>query len=68
MRVCVYAASSDYAPADYTDEARRLGVLLAQAGTGTGKSIAYLAAAAAHAAASGERAIISTGSRVSRRP
>lgn len=35
-------------------------VLLAQAGTGTGKSIAYLAAAAAHAAASGERAIIST--------
>ena len=32
MRVCVYAASSDYAPTQYTDEARRLGVLLAQAG------------------------------------
>ena len=32
MRVCVYAASSDYAPADYTDDARRLGTLLAQAG------------------------------------
>lgn len=35
-------------------------VLLAQAGTGTGKSLAYLAAAAAYAATSGERAVIST--------
>lgn len=35
-------------------------LLLAQAGTGTGKSVAYLAAAAAHAAATGERAVIST--------
>ncbi len=32
MRVCIYAASSDYAPTEYTDDARRLGVLLAQAG------------------------------------
>lgn len=32
MRVCVYAASSDYAPTEYADDARHLGVLLAQAG------------------------------------
>lgn len=32
MRVCIYAASSDYAPPEYTADARRLGTLLAQAG------------------------------------
>ncbi len=32
VRVCIYASSSDYAPAAYTEDARRLGVLLAQAG------------------------------------
>lgn len=35
-------------------------VLLAQAGTGTGKSLAYLAAAMTHAMESGDRAIVST--------
>ncbi|HET9047862.1 MAG TPA: TIGR00730 family Rossman fold protein [Chiayiivirga sp.] len=32
MRVCIYASSSDYAPVEYTDHARRVGELLAQAG------------------------------------
>ncbi len=32
MRVCIYASSSDYAHTDYTDHARRVGMLLAQAG------------------------------------
>ena len=32
MRICVYAASSDYSPPDYMAQARRLGTLLAQAG------------------------------------
>ena len=32
MRVCIYASSSDHAASDYTDDARRVGELLAQAG------------------------------------
>ncbi len=32
MRICVYASSSDHAHTDFTDDARRVGVLLAQAG------------------------------------
>lgn len=32
MRICIYAASSDYAPSQYTADAHRLGVLLAHAG------------------------------------
>ncbi len=32
MRVCIYASSSDYAPVEYTDHARRVGELLAKAG------------------------------------
>ena len=32
MRVCVYASSSDHANTQYTDDARRVGELLAQAG------------------------------------
>lgn len=32
MRVCIYASSSDFAHSDYTDDAYRVGVLLAQAG------------------------------------
>lgn len=32
MRVCIYASSSDHAHNDYTDEARLVGELLAQAG------------------------------------
>ena len=32
MRVCIYASSSDYAHSDFTDDARRVGELLAQAG------------------------------------
>ncbi len=32
MRVCIYASSSDHANTQYTDDARRVGELLAQAG------------------------------------
>ena len=32
MRVCVYAASSDYSPPEYMTQARQLGTLLAKAG------------------------------------
>ncbi|MGQ9547495.1 MAG: helicase C-terminal domain-containing protein [Roseiflexus sp.] len=43
-----------------TDTLNRGGVLIAEAGTGTGKGLAYLVPAALHAARRGERIVIST--------